>query len=189
MREPQLSETTDLLRQWAMGDEAALDRLMPRVYRELRRVAGHIMKQENPGATLQPTALVHEAYLKLIEVDKANWQDRAHFFAVASQMMRRILVDSARKRGAAKRGGQAVRVELDELPDLNGGRGDQLIALDEALDRLAQLDARKARVVELRFFGGLSAAETAAVLSVSEDTVLRDWRFARAWLKAESKSD
>jgi RNA polymerase sigma factor (TIGR02999 family) len=189
MGDPLPSETTGLLRAWAKGDAAALDRLTPRVYRELRRVAGQIMKHESPGHTMQPTALVHEAYLRLIEVEKADWQDRAHFFAVAAQMMRRILVDSARKRGAAKRGGQAVRVDMDEIPDLNPGRGSELMALDEALGRLAQVDPRKARVVELRFFGGLSVNETAVVLNVSEDTVLRDWRLARAWLKAESQRD
>ena len=188
MEEPKPSEITSLLHDWAKGDQSALDRLTPRIYRELRQIAGQLMKFEAPGRTIQPTALVHEAYLRLIDVDKADWQDRAHFFAVASQMMRRILVDAARKRGAAKRGGQAARVELDEIADLSGERGSELIALDDALERLAGMDPRKARVIELRFFGGLSVAETAAVLQVSEDTVTRDWRLARAWLKAEMQN-
>ena len=182
---PHPSETTRLLRAWAGGDRGALDQLTPRVYRELRRVAGKFMQNENPHRTLQATALVHEAYLKLIEVDNVGWQHRAHFFAVAAQMMRRILLDQARRRGAAKRGGAAKCVNLDEIPDLNSARGAQLTALDDALNRLAEVDPRKARVVELRFFGGLSVEETAAVLSVSQGTVLRDWRLARAWLLAE----
>jgi RNA polymerase sigma factor (TIGR02999 family) len=181
----QSSDTTRLLRDWANGDQAALDRLTPRVYRELRRMAGNFMKNENPGRSMQATALVHEAYLKLVEVDNVDWQHRAHFFAVAAQIMRHILLDGARKRRTAKRGGDAGRVNLDQLPDLASSRDSQLIALDEALTRLAQVDPRKAQVVELRFFGGLSAAESAAVLKVSEETVLRDWRLARAWLLAE----
>jgi RNA polymerase sigma factor (TIGR02999 family) len=185
MGESQPSETTRLLRAWASGDESALDRLTPRVYRELRRMAGRFMKNESPGRTMQATALVHEAYLKLIEVENVDWQHRAHFFAVAAQVMRHILLDAARKRGAAKRGGNAPRVNLDEVPDLASNRGNQLIALDEALTRLGEVDARKARVVEMRFFAGLTVRETAAVLAVSEDTVLRDWRLSRAWLLAE----
>jgi RNA polymerase sigma-70 factor, ECF subfamily len=181
----QSSDTTRLLRDWANGDQAALDRLTPRVYRELRRMAGNLMKNESPGRTIQATALVHEAYLKLIEVDNVDWQHRAHFFALAAQVMRHILLDAARKRGSAKRGGNADRVNLDQIPDLASSRGSQLIALDEALMRLAQVDSRKAQVVELRFFGGLSATESAAVLKVSEETVLRDWRLARVWLLAE----
>ncbi len=185
MSEPKPSDTTRLLRDWANGDEAALDRLTPRVYRELRRVAGHFMKNESPGRTMQATALVHEAYLKLIDVNNVGWEHRAHFFAVASQIMRRILLEAARKRGTAKRGGDAPRVNLDQIPDLSSERGSQLIALDDALNRLAEVDARKARVIELRFFGGLSVEEAAAVLGVSQDTVLRDWRLARAWLLSE----
>jgi RNA polymerase sigma factor (TIGR02999 family) len=181
----QSSETTRLLRDWANGDQAALDHLTPRVYRELRRMAGNFMKNENPGRSMQATALVHEAYLKLIDVDNVDWQHRAHFFAVAAQIMRHILLDAARKRGAGKRGGNAERVNLDEIPDIASGKGSQLIALDDALNRLAEVDERKAKVVELRFFGGLSVAETAAVLRVSQDTVLRDWRLSRAWLLSE----
>jgi RNA polymerase sigma-70 factor (ECF subfamily) len=184
----QSSDTTRLLRDWANGDQAALDNLTPRVYRELRRMAGNFMKNENPGRSMQATALVHEAYLKLIDVNNVDWQHRAHFFAVAAQIMRHILLDAARKRGAGKRGGNAERVNLDEIPDIATGRGSQLIALDEALTRLAEVDERKAKVVELRFFGGLSVAETAAVLKVSQDTVLRDWRLSRAWLLAEMGS-
>jgi RNA polymerase sigma factor (TIGR02999 family) len=185
MGEPHLSETTRLLREWADGDAGALERLTPHIYRELRRVAGRFIQAENPGRTLQATALVHEVYLRLIEVDHADWQHRAHFYAVAAQMMRRILLDAARRRGSAKRG--AVRVDLDEIPDLSAERGDQLVALDEALCRLAEVDPRKAKVIELRFFGGLTVEETASVLSVSPDTVMRDWRLARAWLLAEMK--
>ena len=185
MSAPQVSETTRLLRAWAGGDRDALDQLAPRVYRELRRLAGKFVQDENGHRTLQATALVHEAYLKLVEVDNVDWQHRAHFFAVAAQMMRRILLDQARRRTAAKRGGPAGHVNLDEVPDLDSSRGARLIALDDALHRLAEVDPRKARVVELRFFGGLKAEETAAVLGVSEETVLRDWRLARAWLLAE----
>jgi RNA polymerase sigma-70 factor (ECF subfamily) len=187
MSESKLSETTRLLRDWANGDQAALDHLTPRVYRELRRLAGNLMKQESPGRTIQATGLVHEAYLKLIDVDNVDWQHRAHFFAVAAQVMRRILLEAARKRGAAKRGGQSPRVNLEEIPDI--GRGSQLIALDDALKTLAKMDPRKARVIELRFFGGLSVEETAEVLKLSADTVLRDWRLARAWLLSELESD
>jgi RNA polymerase sigma-70 factor (ECF subfamily) len=189
MSEPKLSETTRLLRDWANGDQAALDHLIPRVYRELRRLAGNLMKQESPGRTIQATGLVHEAYLKLIDVDNVDWQHRAHFFAVAAQVMRRILLEAARKRGAAKRGGQSPRVNLEEIPDIGSQRGSELIALDDALKALAKMDPRKARVIELRFFGGLSVEETAEVLKLSADTVLRDWRLARAWLSAELGSD
>ena len=187
MSEPKLSETTRLLRDWANGDQAALDHLTPRVYRELRRLAGNLMKQESPGRTIQATGLVHEAYLKLIDVDNVDWQHRAHFFAVAAQVMRRILLEAARKRGAAKRGGQSPRVHLEEIADI--GRGSEIIALDDALKALAKIYPRKARVIELRFFGGLSVEETAEVLKLSADTVLRDWRLARAWLLAELGSD
>jgi RNA polymerase sigma-70 factor (ECF subfamily) len=185
MSATQPSETTGLLRAWAEGDRTALDRLTPRVYRELRRIAGHFMRNENPGRSIQATALVHEAYLKLIDVDNVAWEHRAHFFAVASQVMRRILLDAARKRGRAKRGGNAPRVNLEEIADIGSGQSSQLIALDEALCRLAEIDPRKARVIELRFFGGLSVEEAAVVLKVSPDTVTRDWKLARAWLLAE----
>jgi RNA polymerase sigma-70 factor, ECF subfamily len=179
------SETTQLLRAWAEGDRDALERLTPHVYRTLRRIAGHHLRNERPGNTLQATALVHEAYLELIDITNVDWQHRAHFFAVSAQIMRHILLDRARRRVAAKRGGNAERVNLDELPDLSGERANELIALEDALNALAAIDARKARVIELRFFGGLSVEETAAVLEISPETVMRDWKFARAWLQAE----
>lgn len=183
--EDQTSETTQLLRAWADGDQGALERLTPRVYRTLRRIAGYQMQQERAGDSMQATALVHEAYLELIDVTNVNWQHRAHFFAVSAQIMRHILLDRARRRVAAKRGGTAERVNLDELPDISGGRARELIALEDALNVLAEKDARKARVVELRFFGGLSVEETAEVLTISPETVMRDWKFARSWLHAE----
>ena len=179
------SETTLLLRAWADGDEAALDRLTPRVYQTLRRIAGYQLQNERPGQTLQATALVHEAYLELIDIKNVDWRHRAHFFAVSAQIMRHILLDRARRRMTAKRGGAAERVNLDELPDLGGSRARELIALDDALNALADIDARKARVVELRFYGGLSVDETAAVLDISPETVMRDWKFSRSWLQAE----
>jgi RNA polymerase sigma factor (TIGR02999 family) len=179
------SETTQLLRAWASGDQAALEQLTPRVYDELRRIAGHFMRDERPGRTIQTTALVHEAYLKLIDVTNVDWQHRAHFFAISAQIMRHILLDRARRRVAAKRGGVAPRVNLDEVPDIGSGRARELIVLDDALNALAKVDPRKARVIELRFFAGLSVEETAEVLKVSSDTVKRDWRLARAWLLAE----
>lgn len=179
------SETTQLLRAWAQGDAEALDKLTPRVYDELRRIAGHLMRNEQPGKTIQATALVHEAYLKLIDVDNVDWQHRAHFFAIAAQIMRRILLDRARKRSAAKRGGGAVRLPLDEVAEMGPGQAGEIVRLDDALNALAAFDARKARVIELRFFGGLSVNETAEVLQLSPDTVMRDWRLARSWLQAE----
>jgi RNA polymerase sigma-70 factor, ECF subfamily len=181
----QTSETTQLLRAWAEGDRGALEQLTPRVYRTLRRIAGHQLQNERPGQTLQATALVHEAYLKLIDISNVDWQHRAHFFAVSAQIMRHILVDRARARVAARRGGNAERVNLDELPDLGEARASELIALDDALQALVEIDSRKARVVELRFFGGLSIEETAAVLAISPETVMRDWKFARSWLQSE----
>jgi RNA polymerase sigma-70 factor, ECF subfamily len=182
------SETTRLLRAWAGGDRAALERLTPRVYDELRRIAGRFMRNERPGRTLQTTALVHEAYLKLVDVTNVDWQHRAHFFAISAQIMRRILLDRARRGVAAKRGGAMPRVNLDEVPDIGSGRARELIALDDALSALAEIDSRKARVIELRFFGGLTVEETAEVLGVSPETVLRDWRLARAWLLTEMES-
>lgn len=179
------SETTQLLRAWASGDQGALEKLTPRVYEELRRIAGHFMQGEQPGRTIQTTALVHEAYLKLIDVTNVEWQHRAHFFAVSAQIMRRILLDRARRRVAAKRGGAAVRLNLEDVPELGSGPAQDIIRLDDALNALAKMDARKAQVIELRFFAGLSVKETAEVLKVSEDTVLRDWRLARAWLLSE----
>jgi RNA polymerase sigma factor (TIGR02999 family) len=185
MASAECSETTQLLRAWANGDQKALEKLTPRVYNELRRIAGHFMRGEQPGRTLQTTALVHEAYLKLIDVTNVDWQHRAHFFAVAAQVMRRILLDRARRRVATKRGGAAVRLNLDEAPDVGANRAREIIQLDDALNALAKIDPRKAQVVEFRFFAGLSVKETAEVLNVSPDTVLRDWRLARAFLLAE----
>ena len=184
-KDDKTSETTQLLRAWAEGDRDALERLTPHVYRTLRRIAGHHLRNERPGNTLQATALVHEAYLELIDITNVDWQHRAHFFAVSAQIMRHILLDRARRRVAAKRGGNAERVNLDELPDLSGDRANELIALEDALNALAAIDARKARVIELRFFGGLSVEESAAVLEISPETVMRDWKFARSWLQAE----
>ena len=179
------SETTQLLRAWAGGDQAALEELTPRVYRTLKRIAGHQMRNERTGQTLQATALVHEAYLELIDIKNVDWQHRAHFFAISAQIMRHILLDRARRKLTAKRGGSAEHVNLDELPDLGNRRAKELMALDDALNTLAEMDARKARVVELRFFGGLSVQEAAEVLAVSPETVMRDWSFARSWLQSE----
>jgi RNA polymerase sigma factor (TIGR02999 family) len=181
----QTSETTLLLRAWAGGDRDALEKLTPHVYRTLRRIAARYMRDERDGHTLQATALVHEAYLELVDITNVDWQHRAHFFAISAQIMRNILLDRARRRLAAKRGGDVERVNLDELPDIGMGRARELIALDDALTALADVDARKARVVEMRFFGGLSVEETAEVLTVSPETVMRDWKFARSWLQAQ----
>lgn len=179
------SETTQLLRAWAGGDENALDQLTPRVYAELRRLAGRLMRNERPGQTIQTTALVHEAYLKLIDIENVDWQHRAHFFAISAQVMRHILLDRARRTSAAKRGGQGGRIYLEDVGDIGSVRARELIALDDALNALARMDSRKARVIELRFFAGLSVEETAEVLKVSSETVVRDWRLARAWIVAE----
>jgi RNA polymerase sigma factor (TIGR02999 family) len=179
-------DVTRLLKAWAGGDVAALDQLTPKVYGELHRMAGKYMRNERAGNTLQATALVNEVYLRLVDAAKVNWQDRAHFFAVSATMMRRILVDRARARGSAKRGGPLPKVNLDDAPEVASGKRDrEIVAIDEALEELGKLDARKARVVELRFFGGLSVEETAAVLKISEQSVLRDWKLAKAWLMRE----
>ena len=184
MGDVECSETTQLLRAWAGGDRNALDQLTPRIYGELRRIAGRFMRDERPGKTIDTTALVHEAYLKLVDITNVDWQHRAHFFAISAKIMRHILLDLARRRVAAKRGGEAARFNLDEGPDPGSGRARELIALDDALHALAKVDQRKARVIELRFFAGLSVEETASVLEVSSDTVKRDWKLARAWLSA-----
>ena len=180
-------QITRLLRRWQAGDKEALDRLMPKVHAELKRLARIHMRGERDGGTLQPTALVNEVYLRLAELREMNWRDRAHFLAMASRLMRRVLVDAARARAANKRGGHDVRVTLveDRLIDARAGGTPDLLALDAALNALAEGDERKARVVELRFFGGLSVEETAAVLDVSVETVARDWRFAKLWLRRE----
>jgi RNA polymerase sigma-70 factor (ECF subfamily) len=176
-------DITQLLQAWSAGDEQALDKLMPLVYRELRRLAQRYMRHERPGHTLQTTALVNEAYLRLVDAGKVNFQNRAHFFAVSAQVMRRILVEFARRQGSLKRGGEVQRVSLEESLVVYGERGADLVALDDALKALAALDARRSRVVELRFFGGLSVEETAAVLKVSPETVMHDWKLAKAWLR------
>jgi len=176
------SGVTSLLRQWSGGDSAARDEVVPLVYQELRRVAHYHLRGERTGHTLQTTALVHEVYLRLCSQDDPQWQDRAHFFAVAARMMRRILVDYSRRRGADKRGAQAVQVGLDEALTIPLKQPFDLLALDGALERLAAFDARKCQVVEMRFFVGLAAKEIALVLKTSEATVRRDWVIAKAWL-------
>jgi len=178
-------EVSQLLRAWSDGDQTALDKLMPLVYEELRRMAKRHMDRQNPGHTLQTTALIHEAYLRLIDQKETRWQNRAHFFAVAARAMRSILVDYARARQAAKRGGEAIVVSLDEAAVASDERAAEMVALDDALEGLAAFDRRKCRVVELRYFGGLSVEETAEVLKVSPETVARDWRLARTWLLRE----
>jgi RNA polymerase sigma factor (TIGR02999 family) len=184
-------EITVALRAWSAGDRAALDRMMPKVYQELHRVARRQAEKEGAGHSLQATALVNEAYLRLVNLANVQWKDRAHFFAVASQIMRRILVDAARARASSKRGGELQRanascgVDLDQLPDTSTERDRELIAIDDALDRLAKVDPRKARVIELRFFGGLSVEETAEVLKIGPQSVMRDWKLAKAWMLRE----
>lgn len=178
-------DVTDLLLAWRQGDQASLEKLTPLVYQELHRQAQRYMEGEREGHTLQVTALVHEAYLRLIDAPQMNWQNRAHFFAVSAQLMRHILVDFARARHNLKRGGSLKRVSLDEALFIAEEQRTDLVALDEALSNLASMEERKARVVELRFFGGLSIEETAEVLKVSSDTVMRDWRLAKLWLLRE----
>ena len=179
------SGPTDLLRAWSQGDGSALDRLVPLVYEELHRLARRYMRQERPDHTLQATSLVNEAYLRLIDVNRVEWRDRAHFLAVAAQMMRRILVEFARNRQRQKRGGGAVHVNLDDMQELPDSQGRDLVALSDALSTLATLDARMSQVVELKFFGGLTVEETADALNVSPETVMRDWKTAKAWLLRE----
>ncbi len=188
---PENGEITACLKAWAAGEQAALDRLMPVVYAELHRLADRHMKQERAGNSLQTTALINEAYLRLVNASEAGFRDRAHFFAVSAQVMRRILVDAARARSAVKRGGEARKVahssavNFDEIADVSTQRAEEVIAVDDALATLAQFDPRKAQVIEMRFFGGLSVPETAEVLGVSPQTVMRDWKLARAWLMRE----
>ena len=176
-----------MLRAWGGGDRAALDQLTPLVYQELHRMAHRHMQREQPGQTLQTSALVNEADLRLVDAKDIRWQDRAHFFAVSAQMMRRILVDAAKARLAGKRGGLSPHVNLNEAMDAVPQRPGNLVALDEALDALTEMDPRKARVVELRFFGGMSVEETAEVLGISPQSVMRDWKLAKAWLTREMK--
>jgi RNA polymerase sigma-70 factor, ECF subfamily len=182
------TEVSQLLIKWGSGDQESLNELMPLVYGELRRLARCYLRRERPGHTLQTTALVHEAYLKLIDQEHQRWQNRAHFFAISAQLMRRILVDYARAHRAAKRGGDHLRLpldEVDEAADLCGRNNADLIGLDEALDELSALDPQQGRVVELRIFGGLTVEETAEVLNISPRTVKREWSMARAWLRQQ----
>ncbi len=185
MSAPSTHEVSQLLLAWSDGDETALEKLVPLVETELHRLAHLYLRQEHPGHTLQTTALVNEAYLRLIDWKNVHWQNRAHFFGVSAGLMRRILVDHARSHHYRKRGGEAIRVSLSEAAETPRERTADLVALDEALNNLAALDARKSRIVELRFFGGLSVEETAEVLRVSSRTVMREWGLAQAWLYRE----
>jgi RNA polymerase sigma-70 factor, ECF subfamily len=178
-------DVTGLLKAWGTGDRGALDRLTPRVYDELRRMSRKYMRNERTGHTLQATALVNDVYLRLIDAGSVDWKDRAHFFAVCAQMMRRILVDSARARGSRKRGGGIVKVDVEDACVGAPDRDAATVALDDALNALAAFDARKAQVIELRYFGGLSVEETAEVLKISPQSVMRDWKLAKAWLMRE----
>jgi RNA polymerase sigma factor (TIGR02999 family) len=189
MGAPLTNEVTERLIAWSAGDRAAFDHLLPIVYQELRRMAGAYLRQENPGHTLQPTALVHETWLRLIDQTRVNWQNRAQFFGVAAQMMRRILVDHAKAKHREKRGGDAVKLSLDDVVNLSQERVTDLLALNDALDDLSRIDGRKSRVIELRYFGGFSVEETAQILEVSPETVIRDWKMAKAWLYQQIKRE
>ncbi len=180
-------DITELLLDWRKGDQMALDQLIPMVHNELRRMARNYMRRQNPGHTLQTTALVNEAFIRLVDSNRVNWQDRNHFYAVSAQLMRRILVDSARRRNSLKRGGDQVMVTLDDNADVAISRQDDVLALDEAMSRLAKMDPRQSQIVEMRYFGGLTEEEIAAILGVSSRTVRRDWNLARAWLFREIK--
>ena len=173
---------TQLLQDWSQGNQQALEELLPLIYNELRHLAHNFLYRERPGHTLQTTALVHEAYLKLIDQKDARWQNRSHFFAIAAQAMRRILVDSARRHAAMKRGGPQEKLSLDEAPDVSLEPNTKLLALDEALKALAEIDPQQGRIVELRYFGGLTIEETAEVMKSSPATIKREWAMARAWL-------
>ncbi|MCG3161180.1 MAG: hypothetical protein JMDDDDMK_02298 [Acidobacteria bacterium] len=186
---PQVSEVTGLLMAWGDGDRIALDRLIPMVDAELRRIAEAYMGREKPGHVLQTTALVNEAWMKLIDWQKSSWQNRAHFFGVAASLMRKILVGEARRRGRLKRGGKDIQVSLSEADLVPSGKQPDLIALDDALDALAEFDERKSRIIEMRFFGGLSVAETAEALRVSERTVAREWELAKSWMYKQLSND
>jgi RNA polymerase sigma factor (TIGR02999 family) len=187
--EPPPQDVTKLLLAWNDGDQVARDELMSVVYQELRRLAHHYMRRESPGHTLQTSGLVNEAFLRLVDQRDVQWRNRAHFFGIAAQMMRRILVDYARSRRYAKRGGGVPHLSLDEALIVSDERTAEVVALDETLQRLAEIDPRKSRIVELRFFGGLSIEETAEVLAVSPGTVMRDWTLAKAWLRREMSRD
>lgn len=189
MEKPSPGQVTRLLNEWSDGDSTALDELMPILYDELRGLAAHYLRRERADHTLQPTALVHEAYFRLVAQNDVHWQSRAHFFGVAAQMMRRVLIDHAKSHRRAKRGGGLIKVELDQAAGLSEEQAVEVIALDDALDALARIDLRKSKIVELRYFGGLSVEETAEVLSVSPNTVMRDWAMAKAWLYNEIKGE
>jgi RNA polymerase sigma-70 factor, ECF subfamily len=178
-------EVTALLQAWRRGEQSALDRLVPLLHAELRRLAHRHMRGQPPGISVQTTMLVNETYLRLTDASHISCHDRAHFLALCAQLMRRILVDFARARGSLKRGGRAFRIEFDESWQLTAALPQDLVGLDDALTHLARIDPRKAKAIELRFFGGLSVEDTAEVLAISRETVLRDWRMARAWLKSE----
>ena len=187
---PQTSQNvTQLLIGWSNGDKEALDALLPLVYEELRKQATRYLRHERPGHTLQTTALIHEAYLKLVDQKNVHWQNRAHFFGIAAQLMRRILVDHARTKKRAKRGGSDIRVSFNDANLVGQARDLDLVAVDEALTRLAELDEQQSRIVELRFFSGLTVEETAAILAISPATVKRDWSMAKAWLHREISGD
>ncbi|HXT62837.1 MAG TPA: sigma-70 family RNA polymerase sigma factor [Pyrinomonadaceae bacterium] len=179
------SDVTELLVAWSNGNQAARDQLMSVVYDELHRLARRYMRRESPGHTLQTSALLNEAFLRLVDQKNVHWQNRAHFFGIAAQMMRRILVDYARSRNYEKRGGGARALSLDEALIVSDARNEEVVNVHEALERLTEFDARKGQIVELRFFGGLSIEETAEVLGVSPGTVMRDWTLAKAWLRRE----
>lgn len=189
MREELQHDVTEILHEWSGGDRDAPERLMPLVYDEMRRLARSFLARERDGHTFQPTALVNEAYLRLVDQTRVNWQNRAHFYGIASSMMRRVLIDHARAHATEKRGGVAVHLSIDDVQVPVEKRAASFLALDEALEKLAQMDERKARIVEMRFFGGLSDEEIAEVLGVSSRTVLRDWKTARLWLYRELSQD
>lgn len=182
---PVIQNVTELLNDWSKGNKEALDQLVPLVYDELRRQAARYLRREQVGHTLQTTALIHEAYLRLVDQRSVHWQNRAQFFGIAGQMMRRILVDHARTKKRAKRGGSDIRVSLDQAVSISSKKDLDIVALDEALGRLEEIDPQQSRIVELRFFSGLSVEETAAVLGISAATVKRDWSVAKAWLHRE----
>jgi RNA polymerase sigma-70 factor, ECF subfamily len=183
-------QITRLLQAWGAGDEKALEQVMPVVYGELHRLAQRYMNSERSGHPLQTTALVHEVYLRLVDIQNVDWQNRSHFYALCARLMRRILIDFARSHNYQKRGGQFAHIELEQAATVSAVVGNELLAVDEALKQLATVDARKSEVVELRFFGGLTAEEIAATLKVSPETVMRDWKLAKAWLHRElSKKD
>lgn len=187
LKEPAPHEITKLLKDWSGGDSTALDRLIPLVYEELHRLAHQHMRREQAGHVLQTSALINEAYLRLVDQPKIHWESRVHFFGIAARLMRQILVDDARRRKVAKRGGTLIQVPLDDVSNVAQVQAENVLALDDALTRLAGKDSRQSEIVELRFFGGLSIEETAEALNVSPGTVMRDWTFARAWLRNEMK--